>query len=111
MHALSLLIFPELKPKRRRLPMISDRGKFNWREKQKRIGGEKKYNSAAAKTNAEERFKKQHRSIWDLDDYLAKELHFPRALPPRNRREAQGCEIKITDELHHGDFSFFLIFL
>ena len=87
--------------------MISDRGKFNWREKQKRIGGEKKYNSAAAKTNAEERFKKQHRSIWDLDDYLAKELHFPRALPPRNRREAQGCEIKITDELHHGDFSFF----
>ena len=42
MHALSLLIFPELKPKRRRLPMISDRGKFNWREKQKRIGGEKK---------------------------------------------------------------------
>ena len=41
--------------------------------------------------------------------YLAKELHFPRALPPRNRREAQGCEIKITDELHHGVF-FFLIF-
>ena len=38
--------------------------------------------------------------------YLAKELHFPRALPPRNRREAQGCEIKITDELHHGVFFF-----
>jgi hypothetical protein len=40
MHALSLLIFPELKPKLRRLLMISTGGKFNCGGKI--IGGEEK---------------------------------------------------------------------
>ena len=35
--------------------------------------------------------------------YLAKELHLSRRLSPRNRREAQGPEIEVPDQLHHDD--------
>ena len=90
-------------------PSSSDdlRGKFNWREKKENNWRRReKINRRPQKQTRKNDSKNNNDHRSGDDSYLAKELHFPRALPPRNRREAQGCEIKITDELHHGEFFF-----